>query len=131
MNVEMSVKGRLRFISAFYRLWRYSTILQQTSRPLELGLRLEQMPDDMFFPLLRLSMWSYLLGPQAALDELLNLVESRTSKGRGEEDKKGASTPWMTICRVVFVARARRNFISGTLATCWFDFFEGCKRDSE
>ena len=126
-DVEMSVTGRSRFISAFYQILRYSAMLQRTSHPRE--LRLEKLPLEILFPMFRLCTWSSETLP--VLPELLNLIRPSTRLGRSEEHIGRSSHPWLTICEYIRENRALRHLRAATEATCWFDFFEGCERDIE
>ena len=128
-DVAMSAIGQSRFTSAFYQMSRYSAMLQRTSRPRE--LRLEQLPFKVFFPMLRLSMWSCMLETQSLLEELLNLITPGAYKASGEVNNDHSSHPWVKTCRFVFEAKSRKHLGSVTGAACWFDFFEGCQWNGE
>ena len=128
-DVEMSVTGRSRFISAFYQILRYSAMLQRTSRPRE--LRLEKLPLEILFPMFRLCTWSSSLGTRPALGELLNLIRPSTRLGRSEEHIGRSSHPWLTTCEYICENRALGHLMTATATTCWFDFFEGCQQDIE
>ena len=124
-DVQMSVTGQSRFISAFYQMKRYSAMLQRTSRPRE--LRLEQLPLEIFFPMLRLSMWSCMFESQSLLEELLNLITPGAYKASSGENNDHSSHPWIKTCSFVFEAKSRKHIESVIGAACWFDFFEGCQ----
>ena len=120
-DLKMGATGRSRFMSAFYQMLRYSAMLQRTSRPRE--LRLEQLPSRIFFPMIRLSMWSCSL-ETSILEELLNLITPGTFNGRSEENNVHSSHPWMKICRSIEDARSRRHVDLGTPAICSLAFLE-------
>ena len=127
-DVKMRVSGRSRFTSAFYHTWRYSEMLRRSSHPTE--IRLDRLPFEIFFPMLRICLWSYVLRIER-LPGFLDLLKPSTCNDSDNENKDHTSHPWLLACRTVFRARARMHFPVNTSSTCWFDFFEGCQVDWE